>query len=72
VRSRSPVVGVGLVHNNFGVLGFSRAPAIPLTHYWVLRQHLCCLGRARSGQVVSLHLGGGVWCLFNWIVVASI
>jgi hypothetical protein len=24
------------------------------------------------GQVVSLHLGGGVWCLFNWIVVASI
>ena len=26
----------------------------------------------RLGRVVSLHLGGGVWCLFNWIVVASI
>jgi hypothetical protein len=69
VRSLSPVVGVGLVHNNFRPCsGVAESPA----HYWVLRQHLCCLGLAGSGQVVSLHLGGGVWCLFNWIVVASI
>jgi hypothetical protein len=64
-----PVVGVGLVRNNNRLFwGQQNSPA----HYWVLRQHLCCPGLAGSGQVVSLHLGGGVWCLFNWIVVASI
>ena len=63
-------MGVGLVHNNnfVPVWGLQFLPA----HYWVLRQHLCCPGLAGSGRVVSLHLGGGVWCLDNWIVVASI
>ena len=30
------------------------------------------LGRWTGDVVVVAPLGGGVWCLFNWIVVASI
>ena len=32
-------------------------------HCWVLRQQACCCPLVGVG-VLSLHLGGGVWCLF--------
>ena len=80
-RETSPVGG-GVSREEFGACSGCRLGAqqqssrlrqqkLP-AHYWVLRQHLCCPGLAGSGRVVSLHLGGGVWCLDNWIVVASI
>jgi len=68
VRSRWPVVGAGLVHNNESSL--SSKAARRQTHCWVLRQHRVVLAVGLGGGVASSWWWGVVFVY--WIVVASI
>ena len=59
VRSWWPVVGAGLVRNNESSFLQRHETADTL-----LGPEATPLGLKRFGWALSLHLGGGVWCLF--------